>query len=108
MIEAGLYYDFKVRASNIYGDGPYSPVFSFKAAEEPMILESKFILTTNQDTDIKISWAYPDDNSDIITQYLIELRTQSGTLFVESPECDGSLEAIVSARECLVSVASLR
>jgi hypothetical protein len=41
MIEAGKYYQFKVLASNIYGDGPYSPDFSFKAAEEPAILESQ-------------------------------------------------------------------
>lgn len=35
-IEAGLFYSFKVLASNIYGDGPYSDVYTFKAAEEPV------------------------------------------------------------------------
>jgi len=98
MIEAGLYYMFKVRAANIYGHGPYSPVFRFKAAEEPKILDSRTILTTNIETDVKISWAYPDDNGDTVTAYLIELRTQSGIVFFESPECDGKLAAIVVAR----------
>jgi hypothetical protein len=91
MIEAGLYYQFKVLATNIYGDGPYSPTFSFKAAEEPVQLESQYILTTNDGLDIKITWDYPDDNSDTITGYLIELRTQGGILFIESSLCDGSL-----------------
>lgn len=55
-------------------------------------------MTTNQGTDVKISWAYPDDNGDTVTAYLIELRTQSGIVFLESPECDGKLAAVVVAR----------
>jgi len=61
-------------------------------------VDSKTILTTNQVTDVKISWAYPDDNGDTVTAYLIELRTQSGIVFFESPECDGKLAAVVVAR----------
>jgi hypothetical protein len=36
-------YSFKVLASNIYGDGPYSPVFTFKASKEPEKLSNDFI-----------------------------------------------------------------
>ncbi len=32
---AGQYYGFRVRASNIYGFGAFSEVYSFKASQEP-------------------------------------------------------------------------
>jgi hypothetical protein len=65
-------------------------------------------LTENTGTDVRISWSYPNDNSDPITQYLIEIRHANSVDFIESPECDGSHEAVVLARSCLVSLQSLR
>jgi hypothetical protein len=44
---------------------------------------------------IKIQWGYPNDNSDAIIAYLIEIRSSDGTTFIESPECDGSQVDVV-------------
>jgi predicted phage tail protein len=66
---AGEYYWFRARATNLYGSGPYSTAYQFKAAKEPEPVT--VALTTNQDTDIVITWYYPDDNADTILQYLV-------------------------------------
>ena len=47
LIEAGKTYSFRILATNVYGDGPYSPISQFKAAQEPAVLDSQYILTTN-------------------------------------------------------------
>lgn len=60
-ISAGYFYNFRVRAKNIYGFGVFSSVYNFKASQEPQQIPSESISTQDFGTEVEISWDYPDD-----------------------------------------------
>lgn len=89
MIVPGNLYRFRVRASNIYGFGVFSNIYSFKASEEPQQLPAQGLQTINQGTQVLISWDYPEDSADTISEYSIQIRQSDGLTFTSTVECDG-------------------
>ena len=69
---------------------------------------SSSILTTIDGLVVKVTWSAPFDNFDDITKYLIEIRHKDFISFSESGDCNGSLESVVSSRECSISLQVLR
>jgi hypothetical protein len=60
-IQGGKIYNYKVRAQNIHGWGPFSEPFGIKAAEIPEVM---IAVTTSIDPtagDVRISWNEPHD-----------------------------------------------
>ena len=55
-----------------------------------------------------LSWQYPDDNSETITSYSIQIRGSDGVTYAESDECDGQDSVIVETRQCTIAIKSLR
>lgn len=51
-----------------------------------------------------ISWDYPEDSADQITEYSIQIRQSDGLTFTSTSECDGSDDIVVSSRQCLVNL----
>jgi hypothetical protein len=58
---------------------------------------------------VKISWEYPDDKSDTVSEYEIVIRQKDMTTFTqEILHCDGRSQAIVQKRYCLIPMTVLR
>jgi hypothetical protein len=70
-IIGGSIYGFKYRASNRQGDGEYSDVGYFKAANVPAQMTPA--LTTLVGTDVRIDWIAPNAGSLDLTSFLIEI-----------------------------------
>jgi len=66
-ITAGHSYTFKYRTQNVYGWGPFSAPITIKAASIPGQMLTP--TTAIENLYVKISWAYPQDNSDSVTAY---------------------------------------
>jgi len=56
----GAYYQFKVRAKNVYGYGPFSSVVSVRASEVPTTM--KTVATAQVMKTIIIGWINPSDD----------------------------------------------
>ena len=68
---SGRTYNFKLRAKNIWGWGPFSNIIAIKASTYPSVMQP---VTTSIDSTtggVKIEWTAPSSNSDPITQYKI-------------------------------------
>lgn len=91
----GSNYNFRVRASNVHGWGPYSTQQTFMAAqrpEKPLTVE-----TSLTNLKIRITWHAPNANYQAITAYKILIQNHDGSgLFETLDFCDGSDPAIVS------------
>lgn len=55
-----------------------------------------------------LNWQLPEDNSDTITRYSIQIRTSDGQTYAESDECDGEDAVVVDTRQCSISLQTLR
>lgn len=56
----GAYYQFKVRAKNVYGYGPFSSVVSVRASEVPDTMNTVSTLQVLET--IVIAWTNPSDD----------------------------------------------
>jgi hypothetical protein len=78
-IQSGLTYQLRYRAHSVNGWGDFSPIASILAATIPGATSEPE--TTNQDTDIKVSWTAPlnsgGDNV-AITSYQVDIFLVSG------------------------------
>lgn len=75
-VSAGVIYNFRVRALNIWGWGGYSDIATIKASAAPQPITS---IDTSIDTatgGVVIQWLAPYANSDAVTQYKIEVQDQ--------------------------------
>ena len=91
----------------MYGWGEFSPEVRIRASDMPGQMAP--VVTTIENIYVKISWSYPTDNSDPITEYeLLILQSDGSTYTKELTYCDGSIPAIVSNRYCHVPMSVLR
>jgi hypothetical protein len=109
VVTGGTTYQFRVRAANVLGWGPWSAVVAVLAAAPPGQMAS---LSTEIDPgldplSVKISWTAPDANGDALAAYEVQIREQGGAEFSATGTCDGAVSAVVSARYCLVALTTL-
>jgi len=108
-IVSGQVYGFRVRARNIFGWGPYSPVTQIQAAREP----GKPIAPVTSIDSVKggmaITWTAPDARGSAITSYKIEISNSLGTLWYEDDDCDGTKPAILNTvpLRCVIPMETL-
>lgn len=104
--QAGNEFDFQVRAHNVHGWGPFSSIFTIKAADKPEATTAPTTAVVNQD--VTITWAAPtDDNSDAVTGYHVYIKDSSSSYQEETEHCDGTTDPVFSARSCAVPMAKL-
>lgn len=72
-IVSGSSYQFKVRASNIFGWGSNSTITTIKAAKVPAQMTAPTTSIDSTTGGVKISWTAPDSQGDTITAYKIEI-----------------------------------
>ena len=75
----------------------------------PSPVETVGVVNTESITEsVKIQWEMPDDGGSLITSYKILILESDGKTFSENKNaCDGSKSAIISSRECTITVDSL-
>ena len=78
---SGTVYGFRVRARNIFGWGPYSPVTQIKAAREPGQPLAPVTSIDPITGDLAIDWTAPDARGDAITKYIVEIANKAGTVW---------------------------
>lgn len=87
-IIAGTSYQFQVQASNIYGFGTYSSIYTIVASDVPEQMIAPVI--TMNGVDAQIDWIAPYDNSDAITDYdILILKADGVTWLADTTDCDG-------------------
>jgi hypothetical protein len=87
-LTGGITYQFKLSATNMYGDGPFSSILSYVPQDVPNQVDIPtvaFTAPTSSATTVTISWDLPDDHSSAITIYDVEFLTATGT-YVNSPD----------------------
>jgi len=105
-LSSGTDYKFKVRAKNIYGNGPFSTETTIKAAAVPATIAT--VTTSIVGSDIKIAWVAPTSGGDPITKYSILIYKPSTSTYVtELTNCDGSDPFIISNLYCTVPMTYL-
>ena len=82
----GSWYDFKIRARNVYGFGDFSPTSQIRASSFPSKPVSP-VTTETIETVVRIRFSEPDTNGDPITGYNILIKQYDG-VYSASSECD--------------------
>lgn len=107
-VTAGGLYVFRYRAKNMYGWGPFSEPVTLKAARQPEQITPPPV-TVIENSYVKITWDYPEDNADSVVEYEILLRGGDyAKFFLETTFCDGKNPAVVLMRYCHVPMTTLR
>ena len=101
----GESYSFKIRAANIHGFGDFSSVVSIKAAGIPSKVETVVTSIDPATGGVKIDWETPHDGQQSITDYMITIANQSGSLMIEDwNNCGGN---DVSSTYCIMPMDTL-
>jgi len=101
-VTAGVDYEFRLRAKNIHGWGPYSNIVTLVASSVPGNMAVP--TTTNSANGVDITWVAPDDNESALTGYNIFIKTSTGD-YEDSTSCDGSDPNVLT---CFMLMSELR
>lgn len=108
-LQGGKTYNFRIRARNKWGYGPYSvvvPIAASKASDRVSAPKVDY-----SGTQVRISWLAPFNNGASINQYLIEIKQNpldGEDFFQELQNCDGSRIDVYSLLSCDIPMATLR
>lgn len=108
-VEGGRTYRFRVRARNIYGDGPFSDELIVIPDDAPGKTDiPTVVLDTTDPTAVSVSWPLPNEHSATITSYEIMWMKSNGDFVTEPTNCDGTSAAVVTNRKCVVPMSVVR
>jgi hypothetical protein len=99
-------YTFKYRVANAHGWSGFSDPVSILCSTVPSQPQPPTVAVSNT-VNVLISWAYPDDGGYQVTAYQIFIQKSDGSFAQHTAGCDGSLNSIVTNRQCTVSMNSL-
>jgi len=103
----GELYDFSIVAENIHDFGLESTPISEYAAQRPD--QPNQIVTSVQNTNIKVTWAEPVVNHRPVTLYeIVILDNGAGTYAEDTTLCDGDDDVTKSVLYCIIAMRSLR
>jgi hypothetical protein len=66
------------------------------------------ITLINSDVSVKLAWIYPQDNGDLVKEYLIEIRGKDALFYTSLATCNGNSPVIVSTLFCFIPMNTLR
>ena len=108
-VTGGVTYRFRVRARNIYGNGPFSDDTIVVPDDAPGKTAIPTVqLAVSPTTSVQISWDLPNEHSATITKYDIYFEKSNGDFAMELTACDGTDATIVSERKCTVPMNIIR
>lgn len=110
-IVEGNSYSFQVSARNIQGYSllPSTP-FAITASDIPDMMGAPIVSVDRADDlnlNATISWNAPDHNGEVIEAYYIEIKDNSGAFHIDSTNCDGSVDPVLTALQCSIPMATL-
>ena len=103
----GQDYQFQIRAMNIWGWGPFSPVATIKASTVPNAVTN---IVTSYDSvtgNFMISWNVPQNNGDLVSFYKIQVYSNSTSTWNEDPNCNGLNPDVALYTICEIPVLAL-
>ena len=106
-LTGGTTYSFEVRATNMYGSGPYSSALSYVPQDVPGEVDLPvvtFTTPTSSATSITITWDQPETHSSSIIAYDVQFLTSTGTYVASTTECIGTDAGTLSTTSCTVSM----
>lgn len=106
-VVSGSEYGFRVRASNIFGWGPYSLVTFIQAAREPGIPLAPVTSIDPVAGGVAIAWTAPDARGSALTSFLIEIADVTGLVWSTAAACDGTSPTVIAAQSCVVLMSTL-
>ena len=102
-LTSGEAYQFKYRASNIYGWGSFSPIVTIAASKAPDTPSAP--KTAISGTSVGISWSLPDIQGSSITAYYVEVLMADGTTYViESDYCPSTSTSLIQIKIKLMKI----
>ncbi len=102
-LDGGLFYQFKVRAKNIYGYGEYSDIQTIEASDVPDVMA--ILDTSIVGTQVKFTWVAPFDNYEPVDQYDLQIMKLDNTFYSDAVNCPGTP---VTQEFCHVEMDTLR
>jgi len=106
-VAPGATYYFRVAAKNKWGWGAVSSPSSILAATTPSQIASPTTAIDAATGGVRITWPVPASAGGVpVTAYLVEVQG-SDAAWRADEACDGASAAVVSARACVVPMASL-
>ena len=104
-VQEGLVHQFRLRAKNQYGWGPYSLLAQIIPCREP---EEMAAATTIIDNNyVKISWTAPISNGAEITTYRVLLLVEDNLQWLESEFCLYTDPTLLEKMSCYVPMTEL-
>ena len=101
----GATYQFQVRAKNIWGYGDFSSIIYVEASDVPAAPDTVTSYVDSTTGSVVVSWLEPDDGSNSIDAYLIEIEDEAASAWNSyTTTCDGSLTSILTSRQCTISM----
>ena len=106
-LTAGTPYEFRLRAKNSFGWGPYSLITTIIPVSAPGTMNT--LSTSIVNNYVKLDWAVPPStNGGAITAYEVVIRQSDGTTFsTETTTCDGADSIVVSNAYCMIPMTTL-
>ena len=103
----GVTYEFKIESRNSYGYSANSETITLLCAFKPD--PPTTLSTTNTDEFVTISWNDPIANGSPVTAYRVFIEEKDTGVFTqESISCDPTSNLVVSSRQCVVSLETLK
>jgi hypothetical protein len=98
-------YKFKVRAKNIYGHGDFSTEATFEASDKPGKPSIPTVVLDG--TKVKVTWLKPAENGSPINGYEVSFRKLDGSFAIDTTNCNGLIDPVLSAKTCSVPMTSI-
>ena len=86
----GQDYQFKVRAQNMWGWGPFSDPSTIRASEPPATMIAPVTSIDSATGGLRISWTQPNNMGNTITKYLIEIQNKLQSSWYSTSSCNGA------------------
>jgi hypothetical protein len=100
-VERGVTYEFRLRSENIFGFSENSEITQIKAAGIPYAVLSPVVTSIEANGNVLISWASPDDNSEDLTHFEVEVENSDGSSSLPNLDyCPGD----ALTRQCSIPV----
>ena len=92
-VERGVTYEFRLRSENIFGFSQNSEITLIKAAGVPYAVIEPVVTSIQSNGQVLIAWNAPDDNSEDLTHYEVEIQNADGSnSFANTDYCSGDAQ----------------
>ena len=101
----GSSYNFKYRAKNNIGWGPFSPTTSIVCGTSPNTPDAPS--TVRVSNNITVNWTLPSLNGGAVVKFNIYLMRNDGNYNINPVFCDGSQSSTIAALSCTFDISNI-